>query len=431
MLPDSHELALNRMLLEVSAGKYRTRWNYYVGDHPKIWASPKLKDTFRDLADSFVENYCSLAINARVSRLEVTGFDGDQGEQAYDIWQQAGFEQRQDVMFRWALAHGLAYLIVQDDTVVINPATVAYAFTDPDDWMKHAWAGKAWLDAPAATWHAVLWDETHLYRYKAKAKDQSGNLPGAQTAPMPLGKDFVYDSEEAHGYGQVPVFAVTPFGWGAAPLIDQIAPIQDKINKLSANKFVAAEFGAFKQRVFFTRQKLEPSQVRQQPDHAIVLDPGDSDGKASVQELGGTDLSVYDAAKSAEIDALFTIGLLPRHLRSNVSAHLSGEAMKADEAPFIESLHDHQREFGEALSSAFRLIGVDAKPIWRDVETRDDLRNAQVVETLASAGVPWQATVTEYIGMDKEEVAEAQAQVGGSNVAQQSEAFLSNPFLVD
>lgn len=432
MLPDNHEYALDTVMLQVSQAKWRTRWAYYIGDHPKIWATPKIEETFRALADSMTENYCGLAVDSRLARMEITGWDGV--EKAQQVWESTGMPQKQDVFFRWGLVYGTVYVIVQDDQIVVNKPTIAYAQADPNDWMRNSWAGKAWFDFDAGYWYACLWDETHLYRYKNP--NRVAYSPNTQVIDrLPTGQDFVLEGEEPHGYGVVPVFQVHPFGDEAAPLIDKIKPIQDKINKLSANKFVAAEFGAFKQRVFFTRQQLDPYDVRQQPDHAIVLDPGDSDGRAAVQELGGTDLHQYDDAKDAEINSLFTIATLPRHLRVNPGAHVSGEALKADEGPFVESVKDHQREFGEALVSAMRLVGVDADPIWRAPEANDDLKQAQVVDTFVRAGLPWETAAVKFGGMTPEEVDAAKheaAEAGAAQqalVGQQAGALLSNPLL--
>lgn len=429
MLPDEHANALETVVLQVSNAVYRKRWDYYTGNHPKIWATPKLKETFRDLADSLTENYCGLAVNARLSRLEVTGWTDDTAEAA---WSQAGLPQRQDVMFRWGLVHGRAYLIAQDQHLAVNPATVAYAQPDPNDWMKMAWAGKAVLDFDQGLWHATLWDEENLYRYISTTRvEYAPNMQ--QVDRLPAGQDFTLDSVERHGYEMVPVFELNPFGYQASPLIDQISPIQDKINKLSANKFVAAEFGAFKQRVFFTRQQIDPYAVRQQPDHAIVLDPGDAEARASVQELGGSDLRVYDEAKNAEVDALFTIATLPRHLRVNPGSHVSGDAIKADEGPFTEALHDHQREFGEALRMGMSCLGIDSEPLWRDVEANDTGRQIRSVVDAVAAGMPWQSAFVLFGGLDPEQVADAEARAAAAftPIAEQTQAFLTNPLMVE
>ena len=431
-LPDDHDRALQTVALKVQDAAWDRRWRYFQGKHDRIWATPKMAETFRELADSFTENYCSVAINARVSRLEVTGWDGD--TRAETVWEQGAFPQRQDVLYRWGLTYGVVYLVVQDDQIAANSPVLCYAQPDPNDWMKQAWAGKMWLDIDSGEWHASLWDETDIYRYKA-----TGQVPytPAETLTMysPQGMGWVFQDAQRHGYDQVPVVPCQPYGFQAAPLLDQVKPIQDKINKLSANKFVAAEFGAFKQRVFFTRQQLDPFDVRQQPDTAIVLDPGDSDARASVQELGQTDLTVFDHAKDKEIDAFFTIAALPRHLRQNMPGHVSGEALKADESPFLEALHDHQREFGEGMVEAMRIMGIEATPAWRDTSPRDEFRNAQTLDLLVRSGLPWQTAAQMYMGFSSEEIADAEAELEAAQGAAQDEmnmqtsAFLTNPLM--
>lgn len=431
MLPDNVASAIQKTLDRTQSATLGARWAYYAGDHPRIYVTPKMRETFRDLADSLVENYCGIAVNARLQRLEVTGWDGAGADAAQQVWDEGGFPQRQDVLYRWGLVHGSVNLIVQDDVITANSAALSYAHPDPDNWLGVAWAGKAWHDDNR--WHVTLWDETHIYRYVGP-EVASLNVGDVRRAVIPKGDAFTPRGDnavEAHGYDRVPVFPINPYGYMAPPLLDQISPIQDRINKITANKFVAAEFGAFRQRVFFTRQDLDPYTVRQQPDHAIVLDPGDADGRASVQELGATDLANYDNAKNSEVDALFTIASLPRHMRVNPGAAPSGEAIKADEGPFVEALHDHQREYGQALVGALGLLGIEAEPVWRDVEPHDDLINAQIVSTLVAAGIPWQVAAARYLAMSSEEIAEAEGieQAVSDTLTAQTTAFLSNPAL--
>lgn len=430
MLIEDWEAAINETVAQTQNRAHLIRWGYYIGQQPKIYLTPKLAETFRSLSDSLTENYCGLAVNSRIHRLEITGFDGPGSVSATEMWEKQAYPLRQDVLYRWGLVHGHAYLVVSEDGVTANPATVMFAMPDPDDWMNVAWAGKCW--AENGEWYVTIWDDQNVRRYRAKAPNRKQLKSNIQP---PGGKEFALESEERHRFDRVPVVSMNPYGYLGAPLLDQISPIQDRINKITANKLVAAEFGAFKQRIFFTRQQLTPEAIRQQPDTAIVLDPGDNDAKASVQELGGTDLRNYDDAKNSEVDALFTIASLPRHLRVNPGAAASGEAIKADEGPFVEALHDHQREFGQGITQAFEMLNMEVEPIWRDVTVNDDKANAEIVATLVGAGIPWQVAATKYLGLSPDEVAEATVlqgnqQVGAaSQVAQQTAALLSNPEL--
>lgn len=389
---------MKALLAHVTDRRLALRWAYYIGDHPRVYATPKLYELFRTLADSMVENYIALAINSRLSRLEVTGWTGDDADAAQAVWDASRLPQYQDRLYRYALVHSGAYLMADEredgqQVLRLNPATLVYAEPDPDDPYTVGWGGKAWRGSDG--WRITLYEPDRIARYLSPSDKQDA-----------LG-DYVLEDEQPNTMARVPIVGVSPYGDGPA-LIDQISGVQDRINKIGANKFVAAEFGAFKQRVFFTTQDVQPYDVRQAPDHAIVLDPGES-GEAKVQELTATDLANYDRAKDSEIDSLFTMATLPRHMRVNPGAPPSGEAIKADEGPFVEALRDHQRSMAEAMTDAMALFDIDAEPIWRDVEVHNEAVLATTVGTFVDAGIPWQTAVQKYAGWDEDEVADAQA----------------------
>jgi hypothetical protein len=190
--------------------------------------------------------------------------------------------------------------------------------------------------------------------------------------------------------------------------MDTLAAPQDRINKITSNKMVAGEFTAFSQRVFFTRQAVDPFDLRQTPDQAIVLDPGDPDGQARVEQLPAGSLTGYLADRNDEIDNLFTLASLPRHMRVNPGAPPSGAALRADEGPFTMVLADHQREIGEGLTALMALLGVDAEPVWRSVQADDDTGSTQAFATAVGGGIPWQMAAREYLGWSEEMVTEAE-----------------------
>ena len=432
-LPQDHHVALHKLFTHVVDERLHARWSYYRGDISAPYLTAKLRETFGPLADSFVENYCALAIDARIDRMEITGFDGPGETAAQTMWDEGGFNQRQDQWFRWGLVEGASYLIVQDDTIVANPARVCWAEPATDDWTRVNWAGKLWQDGDR--YRASLWDEENIYHYATAAGSASPWVSQRQWNVTVAAGSMEFVEETRHGYGQVPVFPIHPYGDGSAPLLDKIAPVQDCVNKLIANQMTMLEFSAFTQRVFFTTQTIDPYDLRQEPDTAIVLDPGTPDAKASVQELGGSDPGSYIDLKDKTIDSLFTIACLPRHMRVNPASPPSGEAIKSDEGPFVKAIRNHQREFGQGWQMALELIGVQAEPTWADPDTRNEPSSAGVVETLVAAGMPWQSLAVRYLGWTPDEVAEAEVQVNAGNtesqslLQQQTEAFLSNPLL--
>lgn len=375
------------------------RWNYYSGNHPAVYVTPKLRELFRNLADSMVENYCSLAIDARLNRLQITGWGGDSSNLATGIWEANGLERLQDRLFRWALVHGRAVIITDPATrsISINPADRATVITDPDDITRTLAVAKRYSRDP---------------RPENRATAEPGDwytLTTDTTTTLHRARDgrWATISETRNTLGYVPAVEVRPYSDGPC-LIDIIAPVQDRINKLGANKMVTAEFGAFRQRAFITRQPLPPDTVRQQPDHAIVLDPGEPDSPTRIHEFQPTDLTNYDHARNSEIDSLFTLAAIPRHMRMNPGAAPSGAAILADEGPLLEAIETHQKEFGTALSQAMDMLGArGAEPTWRDPAPNDDLLNAQRFGLLVSGGLPWPTAARRALSMPEDEIMRA------------------------
>lgn len=382
----------------------RLRWDYYKGTQPRVWITPKLRELFRTLADSMSENYCDLAIHARTSRMEVTGWEGPSADAAETLWDATRMGKRQADFYRWGLVYGHAYLIVSDEdqgpVIAPNRPTLVWHLPSQDDPTVVEVAVKEWWTPQG--WRANVYDETEIRRYRTHDLD-----PNKRPEPAA----FVEDTDDpggSHGFDTVPVVPAYPYGMDAPVLIDSISPVQDRINKIGSNKMIAAEFGAFRQRVFFTRQQVTDNDLKAEPDTAIILDPGDPQAAARVQEMSATDLANYDNAKAAEVDALFTIALLPRHLRiSGSSAEApSGASIKADEGPMVEAILDHQREFGEAYEDALALLRIEAEPVWRDPVSDNEVDQAATVRAFTDAGVPLAAALRRYAGWSDDDVAE-------------------------
>lgn len=398
------ELILNRVADPI----WQARWNYYTGKHPRLYVNAKTREMFASLNDAMADNYCGLAVGSRVTRLRIEGWDGPGAEQADNVWETSRLPQRQDRLFRWALAYGECVLLLDDNDddgvpkIRVNRPTQAAVIMSDEYADEVRVAGKVWKNG--GDWHATLWYEDETVRLILPDSDR----------PDPQRFDLDPDDPGGlHGFDSVPAVPVLPYADGPV-LIDTLHPAQDRVNKITSNKMVAGEFTAFAQRVFFTRQDVQPYDLRNAPDHAIVLDPGDADGKASVQQLPSGDLTGYIRDRNDEIDNLFTLGSLPRHMRVNPGAPPSGDAMRADEGPFVQAVEDNQRELGEALVSGLALLGVDADPIWKSVAVDDRGSNAQAFAQTTAAGLPWQMTVREYLGWTDEQVVEAETYLQGT-----------------
>lgn len=409
---------------ELARKTFQARWEYYMGEQPRVWVTPKLRAMFRTLADSMSENYCDLAIHARSTRMEIEGWEGAGTEQADQLWTDTNMGKRQADFYRWGLVYGRVYLICADEEdgqkMSPNRPTVVWHIPKDDNPLEPEVAVKYWWAAGQGIWRATIYDEEEIRRYE---NPEAGQRPSRR----PDASRFVLDLEEPggrHGFERCPVVPTYPYGMDAPCLLDTIAPIQDRINKIGSNKFIAAEFGAFRQRVFLTKQDVDDNDLKSEPDSAIILHPGDRENPTSVVELTATELKNYDDAKAAEVDALFTLALLPRHLRiSGQSAEApSGRAIKADEGPLIEAVYDHHREFGEAVTDALAILGIDAEPVWRNPVSDDEMDQGTTVKLFSDAGLSAEAAARKYAGWTDEDFAAAPAVEGSGDPATATDA---------
>lgn len=413
-------------------------WRYYDGDHPPLWLTSKMASLFRGMATRLHDNLCEMAVDALLSRLEVTGWEdvpplqlpGQLGQQlptaegvmaaaATALWGMNSLDLEQEELYRHALVSSVGYVLVwpgedgQPEIVQQDPRTiyVEYGSMRRDD---RLWAVKCWWDQEAVRWRANLYEKGQLGQPSTVVRllqTQRGNAESIPDGP----NGFTIDPDDPGGPSGLPTSDVplVPFQRrrDGRSRLHNLTPIQDKINKLAANKLVAAEFAAFRQRVFITTQQLPDNAISNAPDRAIVLDPGTPDAPTSVHEFAVTELANYDDAITAEVGKFFTVAQLPRHLIVGTgSASPSGEAIKADEGPFVQLVDSWVARLGASWQDVMALLGVQARPVWAETATHHDLTTAQTVKGFTDAGAPLGLVLARYAGWSEEEVAEAQAE---------------------
>jgi hypothetical protein len=417
------------------------RWRYYDGDHPQVWMTEKFRTVFGHLFDNRLhDNYMGLAVDAVVDRLQVTGFvpRGDAPDTdaaaALATWEANELDLEQEELYRHAQVAGAAYLIVWPrpaDTgtgqatdpetgaplwdVIVNDARNVHLVAGSNRRDRRR-AVKVWRDAAARCWRATCY-------YRAE-EGPDGMLPaelvrlrtrslqvGSSTYPT-RGDAFMLDPDDSGGLlpdvfgGRLPVIRYATDKAGRSRL-DQLLPIQDKLNKLAANKMVTAEFLAWPQRYVLAAGDVNDDELRPSPGSVLLLDPGGEteEGTSAPTRVGewtAADLANYDDAHRAELDKLFTIARLPRHLMVNPGTSPSGEAVRADEGPFVALVEDAQQLYGASHADLMELLGYRVRPVWADAEVANDEAVAREVLTYVQAGVPLEVALAQVAGWDEE-----------------------------
>jgi hypothetical protein len=386
---------------------------YYKGDHPRVWLTTKLRTMFRDMVDQMSENWCKLVIDAALMRIRITGWAGDKETQAdafSKLWEENNLEVDQIDLWRRVRRDGEAYTISwhedggDESITIVDPTTVAWP-CDQTSRSDAEYVVRLWMDRMEGRWRGTLYFEDDVIRVVGP-KRSAGDATHPEALAFSIDPD---DPGGPHGFPSCPVIR-----WSMedrpCSVLESVEPIQDKINKLEANKMVAAEFGAFQQRIYLTEQNIEDGDVDQRPDQAIVIHPGAADGRPTqVIQTTATELRNYDDSIKSEIDKLFSVAMIPRHLNAGQGGRpASGDAAEADEGPFTEMITQFQEVMGACAGELAELYNLEVAPIWRNPVPRPDGQKAVTVTAFKTAGVPLEIVLKKYADWTDEEIEELQ-----------------------
>lgn len=396
---------------------------YATGRQKGPWLPDSAESEYRDIAKKSASNWLDLVVRSTSQGLYVVGY-GDRSTESVvwvEGWQRNGLDARQHALFRAALVHGYAYLIVMpsdDGGVWCRPdsATNVFAhFADPsDEWAEYA-------VREVAKNHLELYDDEARYTI----------IDGTVTVTQ-------------HPFGRCPVVRVAKAIDLIGPPqgeIEAVIPIQDRIVDATFNLQMVSKYGAFPQRWI---AGLDPSapltgedgQPLRDADNNLVypkikayvdsiLTAVDRDTKFG--QFSAADLGQFVNALETHIRHLAAITQTPPHYLLGSLVNLSAEALAAAEAGLHRKIKEIRDVLGEGIEQAMRLMAVvlgddvaasdpAARVRWRSVETRSFAQVADALVKLDSISVPKRKLfemIPDWTDDDVEEaVAEARTEAG-------------------
>lgn len=397
-------------------------WQMYEGTHPRVWLSKALNDMFEEmLVENLYDNWLELAVEAPLTRTRVLGWasKGESGGKdavtmsaATNIWDDNSMDLQQVDLYRHVKVAGEGYIIAWDDPEkesgislhVNDPREIYYPETSHGE--SPDYVVKVWLDGEEKRWRATIYYEVDVVRLVGPERQ---NIDGAE--PFPGAGSFELDPDDPggeHTFESIPVIRYSKYVKRRSSL-ESIIPNQHRINKLTANKIIASEYGAWKKLILLTKQDIDEDDLRVRPNRALVLDPGNTeDGNAATSIFEGSpmELANFDNSIDREIFKLFTKAYLPSHMMVNPGSVPSGDAIEADEGPYTEMIIDSQEWLGASHEDLFNLFGIEAEPQWRNPVVRSEESEATVVKTYVDAGVPLPQALKKYASWTPEELKE-------------------------
>lgn len=420
---------------------------YYEGDHDLPIGPSQHHEAFRRFQSKARMNLCAMPVDSVVDRLRVVGFtDGSKRAEMDDTlfswWQSNRMDARQSTLYRYALRHGEAFLIVGKHPKLDRPrwtiesARSVAVEVDPADPMTRRAAIRLWTDHLTSTWHATLWLPGLRFSFQADAAMNSDGVPSSATQWEQVGAPV--KSPES-----IPVI---PFSNGDE-LTDGVAEfakgidIQDRLNLSILNRLSAERYAAYRQR-WVSNLDIEEDE----DGNAIQpFVPGVTElWVAGQPDIGGNEVKFGDFAQtdttqmllgvSADIKAFMAVTGTPVYYMPGDMTNIGADTIAALEAGHISKCRQRQELWGEAYEEALavsaEITGVDvdldhSEAQWERPENWHPTQIADLVSKQTGAGVPLPVVMEDigkspqYVARLRQEMAADQARrvIGGRAAA--------------
>jgi hypothetical protein len=425
--PTNPDLDRAFKVLTAKLPEYNDLWNYYDGDQPLMYASRRLRDIFQDLdLATFVENWCSVVIDAANDRIELSGVtvEGMNQDDVDKLLQEIELSVEADDTHEAALVIGESYVIVGEAEespgvdLFYNDPRLVHLFYDPGN-PKKKWYGAKWWVAGDNHIRMTLYyaDKIQYYRSNKEAKSVSSSK-----AFMPYSPDGTESGAEIENkWGKVPVFHFRLERRKVKGDLVNVIPMQNGINKLLTDMLVAAEFGAFRQRWIIGN--VDPGNLKNAPNEVWYVPGGDGVGQqSSVGEFNPTDLKNYIQTIDHLASSAAIISRTPKHYLFQQGGDPSGEALIAMEAPLNKRCNDHIERFTstwkEVIQFVLMVVGKevekgDISVNFNKPETIQPKTEAEIRKSGRDAGIPLKTLLRDegksdaWIAQMEEDLAEA------------------------
>lgn len=376
---------------------YCRLFDYYDGNQPVVYTNERLRDIFKNIDMTFVENWCAVVVDACADRLSLENFTVNGNQEAQnklaELWAEYDIALEGDDAHLAALITGESSICVwrEDDELHIyyNDPRLVHVFYDPDNPRRIEFAAKWWVGTDGKRYLTLYYTDKLEYYVSTKESER-----------VEKGADFQPDPEmptAENPFDEVPVFHFRPSRRMVKSDLTDVIPPQDGINKLLIDMMVAAEYGAFKQRYIISNAD-NLGKLKNAPNEIWDVPAGDGQGQqTSVGEFSATELKNYFDAIDNLAMAIGAITRTPKHYFFTQTGDPSGESLMAMEAPLVKKTQDRIDRFiptwKRLAAFLLKLEGMDVKPSaitpnFADPHTIQPLLQAQIRKTNSEAGVP-------------------------------------------
>jgi hypothetical protein len=341
-------------------------------------------------------------------RLTVQGFRFNGGEDAdgdaWGIWQRNSLDSESILLHTEAIKVGEGYVLVtptgDGPRITVEDPAHCEVELDPADRRRRVAGLRCWPDVVTGNVLANLYLPNAIYRWQGR-RQRSGEIFWTARDDEPLPNDL----------GIVPLvpFLNSPGLYGGRSDLRDVIPLLNAVNKLCLDMMVAAEFGAYRQKILSGIGEIRDQHGNTVDNFEEVM--GNSrlltipSKDAKVTDLAASDLSNYTTAIESLLQHIAAITSTPPPYMLTGSGVLpsSGEALKVAESGLVAKVRRKMVTFGESWEEVARLAfraradaGDDdkaddyaAETIWVDPESRTEAQRVDALVKLRQGlGIP-------------------------------------------
>ncbi len=400
------ELAIKR--IDSKNSLYTNLYSYLDGNPRLKFSTERLERAFGKTFVYFGQSWGNVIINAVLDRLVLKGFNSTNetaNNKLDELFNKLNLNLDAQDIHEAVQVTGEAFLLVDiyngEPEIYFNDPRLCEVIYDSARPKVKKYAAKKWVDGEIN--YVTLYYPDRIEKYESRSK-------AANT--------YKLIETLSNEFNEIPVFHFRNSRRIIKSEFDlSTISLLDAINKIFGDMMVAAEFEAFKMRVFISQ--TDPGEIKVSPDLKIWLPANENDKgqPTEIKEIGGGSLANFLEPLDKLAQTLAITTRTPKTYFINSGSNLSGEALIVEESALVKKVKNKEEaytptwlEFANYLLKISN-ISVDVSEIscvWENPETVLPLTQAQTIQAQVTAGIPL-ITSLRWQNRDEDEISQIMA----------------------
>lgn len=351
---------------------------------------------YRLLARRAETNWLPLVVSSVTQALYVEGYragEGTENAPAWQWWQANALDRHQTQVHRASLGYGVSWVTVLPGVPgpVIrgrSPRKMSAMYADPvsDDWPIYAVQVDPQRTPSGDKLSITILDDEAVYWLSSE----------------PSSDRLTSISHEVHGLGVCPVVRfpdLLDLDGRYQGEVEQLIPIQDRLNQTTFDLLMTQTFSSFKVRTVAgmtssedaSDEEVKRRNLQLAQDRFLTAEDHETKfGQLDESPLDGFISSIDQATRN-----MAAISQTPPHHLLGQMANLSAEALAAAESSLMRKVDERKHIFGESWEQVLRLASavagdvtgagdMAAEVVWADTEARSLAATADALTKLAN-----------------------------------------------